>query len=103
MPAFLYAGLIVLPLIDAYRHYFARRMALTTALSVGGGFGLAGLTPAPAARLGAVMAGSALDYGFCLNIALGVAGWLFWQARSAPARDRCGHSHDHEHRVHRQA
>jgi hypothetical protein len=113
--AFLYADLIVLPLIDAYRRYFGWRMALATAatlyvsmvvaaLVVGGGFEFAGLAPAPGAGRGVAMAGFALDYSFYFNmVALAVAGWLFWLARSAPPHDHCGHHHDHDHQAPPQA
>lgn len=102
--AFLYADLIVLPLIDAYRRYFGLRMAIAIAatlyismvvagLVVGSAFDLAGLAPAPVHGSEAMSASFALDYTFYLNvIAAGLAAWLFWKSRSA--------SHDHGHAHH---
>jgi hypothetical protein len=99
--AFLYADLIVLPLVDAYRRYFGWRMALTiaailyvsmvvAALVVGGGFLLAGLTPPPSAGSGIAMTGFAFDYTFWLNlVALGLGAFLFVKSRGAV--DHCHH------------
>lgn len=103
--AFLYADLIVLPLIDAYRRYFGLRMALAiaatlyvsmvvAALVVGGTFELAGLSPRPVAGTHAVAETFAFNYTFYLNvIAATLAAWLFWKARSSSTSH-----HDHDHR-----
>ncbi len=111
--AFLYADLIVLPLIDAYRRYFGWRTALAiaatlyvsmvvAALVVGGAFELTRLAPSPAVGTHAVAQGFAFDYTFYLNvIALVLAAWLFWKARSPPMshhdqphHDQCHHAED---------
>ncbi|MBA2936538.1 permease [Sphingomonas sp. CGMCC 1.13654] len=103
--AFLYADLIVLPLIDAYRRYFGLKMALAiaatlyvsmvvAALVMGGVFDLTGLTPKPVAGVQATLATFAFDYSFYLNvIAALLAGWLFWKARPAPMHDHSHHGH----------
>lgn len=95
--AFLYADLIVLPLIDAYRRAFGWRMALimaamlyasmvVAALVVGGGFELAGLAPATHSGRQAASPAFAFDYTFYLNVAAAaLAAWLFWRARSDAA------------------
>jgi uncharacterized membrane protein YraQ (UPF0718 family) len=100
--AFLFADLIVLPLIDAYRRYFGLRMALAiaatlyvsmvvAALIVGGTFELAGLAPHAVVNTHKMTAGFAFDYTFYLNaIAAILAVWLFWKARNAPMSH-----HDH--------
>lgn len=93
--AFLYADLIILPLIDAYRRYFGWRMAITMAVMlyvgmataafvVGGGFELAGFVPERIAQVRTAVTDIGFDYTFVLNVAaLGLAGWLFWAARAA--------------------
>ncbi len=102
--AFLYADLIVLPLIDAYRRYFGLRMALAmaatlyvsmaaAALIVGGTFELTGLAPQPIARPHAVAPTFAFDYTFYLNVVAALlAAWLFWKTRSSSMSH-----HDHHH------
>lgn len=104
--AFLYADLIVLPLIDAYRRYFGMRMALAigatlfvsmalAALLVGGGFEVFGLLPPQHGDAKASMTDFSLDYTFYLNMAaLALAGWLFWQSRRRKAGDD-HHAHNH--------
>ena len=103
---FLYADLIVLPLIDAYRRYFGWRMALAIAatlyvsmvgavLVVGGTFEFAGLAPSPTVGGHAVAQRFGLDYTFYLNvIAVLLAAWLFWKARSAPMSHHDHSRHD---------
>ncbi len=101
--AFLYADLIVLPLIDAYRRYFGLRMALAmaatlyvsmaaAALIVGGAFEITGLAPQPIAGPHAVAPTFAFDYTFYLNVVATIlAAWLFWKARLSSM------SHHHHH------
>ena len=100
--AFLYADLIVLPLIDAYRRYFGWRMALAiaavlfvsmagAALIVSLGFLLLGLTPIPVPGIRAAMTDFSIDYSFWLDcVAILLAGWLFVIARRQPASE---HNH----------
>ncbi len=102
--AFLYADLIVLPLIDAYRRYFDWRMALAiaatlyvsmvvAALVVGGTFEFAGLAPSATVGGHPVARRFGFDYTFYLNVvAVLLATWLFWKARSSPMSH-----HDHSH------
>lgn len=94
--AFLYADLIVLPLIDAYRRYFGWRMALymtavlfatmaTAALAMDLLFDAAGLVPDRSVSIRDRVTEFHLDYTFWLNIvAVLVAGWLFLVARRHP-------------------
>ena len=96
--AFLFADLIILPLIDVYRRYFGWKMALAivgtlyismaaAALIVGGGFELAGLATPSSGNVRAKLADFPLDYTFYLNlVALVLAGWLFGKARAAAKR-----------------
>jgi len=104
--AFLYADLIILPLIDAYRRYFGWRVALTitglllasmviAALVIGFVFSAVGAVPPPVAAPTAAIS-FRIDYTFFLNLAAAaLALWLVWSSRKAPTHDahdhHCGH------------
>lgn len=91
--AFLYADLIVLPLLDAYRRYFGWRMtaaigltllasmvgaALVTSLA----FNVAGWTPTSHTAVSASMTDLSVDYSLWLNLAAsGLAAWLLLVSR----------------------
>ena len=109
MLSFIYADLIVLPLLDTYRRYFGWRMAaylffvLFTTMVIAGivvnvGFLATGLVPAPDPNVRAHITHFALDYTFWLNlVAVGWAGWLFWQSHLHPM-DHAHMDHgDHAH------
>lgn len=94
--AFLYADLIVLPLIDAYRRYFGWRMAAymaavffvtmaLAALVMGLAFDALGWVPSRTVSIQDRMTHFSLDYTFWLNmVAILIAGWLFVVAKRHP-------------------
>jgi len=99
--AFLYADLIVLPLLDAYRRYFGWRMAayiggvlyatmVLAALVMDLAFTGFGLVPDHATDVRAHLTRFSLNYTFWLNVLFGaLAVYLFWMARRHPM------THDH--------
>ena len=104
--AFLYADLIVLPLLDVYRRYYGWKMAayiagiffttmVLAAIVMDAAFTGLGLVPARDPNIRAEMSSFAIDYTFWLNIAFGaLAVWLFRIAAinsSAAAPHRCEH------------
>jgi uncharacterized membrane protein YraQ (UPF0718 family) len=103
--AFLYADLIVLPLLDVYRRYYGWKMAayigavfyatmVLAALAMDVLFNVLGWIPARNPNIRGEMMHFDLDYTFWLNLAFGVvAAALFWIARRNPA----AHSHHCEH------
>jgi uncharacterized membrane protein YraQ (UPF0718 family) len=117
--AFLYADLIVLPLLDVYRRYYGWRMAAyiglvffaTMALSgllMDLAFTALGLVPAPSHDIRAQMTQFSLNYTFWLNLGFGaLAASLIVQARRNPmnhhahmhhdGHDMAGHGHHGDH------
>ena len=106
--SFIYADLIVLPLLDTYRRYFGLRMAaylfavlfatmVIAGIVVNVGFAAAGLVPAPDPNVRAHITHFALNYTFWLNLAFGLwAAWLFWLNQKNPMN----HSHMHHGHAH---
>jgi uncharacterized protein len=104
--AFLYADLIVIPLLDVYRRYYGWKMAayifgifyLTMAVSalvMDVAFASLGLVPTPQSNLRTEMTHIAIDYTFWLNLfAAALALWLFALARRHKM-DHAHHAHDH--------
>jgi hypothetical protein len=109
--AFLYADLIVLPLLDAYRRYYGWKMAayifavfivtmVAAALIVDAAFNALGLVPMHR-DVRVTLPSFAIDATFWLNLGFGaVAVWLWLIDRNAPAAHHCGHepggvAHDH--------
>ena len=100
---FLFADLIVLPLLDIYRRYYGWRMALymgavfyaamaTAALLVDLAFTALGIVPVAAGDIRAQVSHFGLNYTFWLNmVALALAVWLFMLNRRHPM------THDHQH------
>ena len=102
--AFIFADLIVLPIIAIYRKYYGTRFALrivalmfvtmaAAALIVDGLFGAAGLIPTgPRPSRGDIFGTIAVNYKLFLNLlALAVFAALFWLARRRGATDpACG-------------
>jgi uncharacterized membrane protein YraQ (UPF0718 family) len=94
--AFLYADLIVLPLLDVYRRYYGWKMAayiasvffvtmILAALLMDAIFTSLGFVPGPSPDIRAEMTHFALNYTFVLNIVFGaLAAWLFILARRQP-------------------
>lgn len=105
--AFLYADLIVLPLLDVYRRYYGWRMAAyigavffatmaASALIMDVIFGALGLVPSPNRNIRAEMVHFAFNYTFWLNLLFGVFTiWLALLARRHPMQPG-GHAHHHE-------
>lgn len=98
--AFLFADLIVLPIIAIYRKYYGTAFALravalmfatmvVAALAVDGLFSLLGLLPdGPRPSTEDVFGSIAIDYKLALNIlGAGVFGVLFWLTARRPATD----------------
>jgi hypothetical protein len=113
--SFLYADLIVLPLLDVYRRYYGWRMAAYIAvvfyitmvlagLIMDAAFTAAGVVPAPNPNIRAELTTFSFNYTFWLNLAFGaLAGYFVWLNRKYPidhgahhhADDRgIGHHHD---------
>jgi hypothetical protein len=96
--AFLYADLLVLPLLDVYRRYYGWKMAayiaavfyatmVVAALFMDVVFGAIGWTPRSRPNMHAEMVHFAFNYTFWLNLAFGVCALaLFLIARAAPTR-----------------
>ena len=105
---FIYADLIVLPLLDTYRRYFGWRFAaylfavLFTTMVLAGiivdvGFTLAHLTPPPNPNVRAEITRFSLNYTFWLNLVFGSwAAVLFWLNHRHPM-DHAMHHDDHDH------
>lgn len=107
--SFLYADLIVLPLLDVYRRYYGIKMAaymgavfyaamVLAAIVMDGAFSILGWIPSARRDVAARMTDFSLDYTFWLNLVFGaLALWLFIRARAAPAAaaSHCEHHHGH--------
>ncbi|HTW84434.1 MAG TPA: permease [Candidatus Sulfotelmatobacter sp.] len=112
--AFLYADLIVLPLLDVYRKYYGWRMMLyiagvffvtmvLAALAIDGAFHALHLVPRPNPHLRVALTTFSLDATFWLNLVFGaLAVWLLVVSKRHPMEHGCHHhddAHD-EHAVH---
>jgi len=111
--SFLYADLIVLPLLDVYRRYYGWRMAayiaavfyatmVAAALIMDLAFTVAGAIPKPDQNIRATMVQFSFNYTFWLNLAFGaLAAWFFWLNRQHPMDHAMRHGTDshpgHEH------
>ena len=104
--AFLFADLIVIPIVLAYRKYYGTAFALritalmlvtiiVAALIVDGLFGLAGLVPTgPRPSRTDVFGSVGLNYKLVLNvIATAIFLALFWLSRGGSASSHCEHHH----------
>jgi uncharacterized membrane protein YraQ (UPF0718 family) len=111
--AFLYADLIVLPLLDTYRRYFGWRMAayiagvfyltmVIAALVMDLAFNGIGLVPGRDEDVRAHLTHFSLNYTFWLNLAFGMLGMYFWWvSRKHPMQHHDHGSHEHgEHAQH---
>jgi uncharacterized protein len=102
--AFLYADLIVLPLLDAYRKYYGLRMTVyifavffTTmvlaALAMDAVFSALHAVPEPNPNVRHDLTMFSLNYTFYLNLLFGaLAAYLWWLDRRHPA-EHAGHHH----------
>jgi uncharacterized protein len=104
--AFLFADLIVIPIVLAYRKYYGTAFALRitalmlvtiiiAALIVDGVFGLVGLVPTgPRPTRDDVFGSVGLNYKLVLNvIATAIFLALFWLSRGGSASSHCEHHH----------
>lgn len=118
--AFLYADLIVIPLLDIYRRYFGWRMAAyiggvffvtmaAAALVVDLAFTALGWIPSRDIDVRAQMTEFSLNYTFWLNLLFGaLAAYLFWVSHKNPMHhghgeqgaDGHGDQHGHDHTMH---
>ena len=101
--AFLYADLIVIPLLDVYRRYYGWRMAAYIAvvfyvtmvlagLIMDVAFTAAGLVPEPNPNIRAEITTFSFNYTFWLNLAFGaLAAYFVWLNRKHPM----DHGHHH--------
>ncbi len=107
--AFLYADLIVLPLLDIYRRYYGTRMMLSiagvffvaivvSALAVDGAFAALHLVPRPNPSVRRDLTTFALNATFWLNLAFGALAIWLWRLSASHPVDHChahGDHHDH--------
>ncbi len=114
--SFIYADLIVLPLLDTYRRYYGWRMAaylfavLFAAMALAGavvdaGFQLLHLAPTERPDVRAEITHFGLNYTFWLDLVLGAwAAYLFWLNHRHPMDHASLHAgHDHHAMEHRRA
>lgn len=114
--AFLYADLIVLPLLDVYRRYYGWRMAayigavfyvtmVAAALVMDLAFNALHLVPRPDPHIAQHLAMFSLNYTFYLNVVFAVvAAALWWINRRHPMQHGCHAQHAmHEHTGEREA
>ncbi len=99
--AFLYADLIVLPLLDVYRKYYGLRMMLyifgvffativLAAIAMDGVFSALHLVPKPNPNIRHDLTMFSLNYTFWLNLLFGaLAAYLWWLNRRNPMQHSC--------------
>ncbi|HTD34261.1 MAG TPA: permease [Candidatus Elarobacter sp.] len=99
--AFLYADLIVLPLLDVYRRYYGVRMMLyiagiffvtmvLAALAMDGVFSALHLVPRPNPAIRHDLTMFSFNYTFWLNLVFGaLAAYLWWQSARHPMEHGC--------------
>ena len=104
--AFLYADLIVLPLLDIYRKYYGVRMMLyifavffatmvLSAIVMDGVFSALHMVPKPNPNIRHDLTLFAFDYTFWLNVAFGALGlYLWWLSAKNPMDHGCHAAHD---------
>ncbi|MFK5600646.1 permease [Methylobacterium sp. HMF5984] len=108
--AFLYADLIVLPLLDTYRRYFGWRMAayiggvfyatmVIASLVIDLSFTGLGLVPSHDTDVRAHLTHFSMNYTFWLNLVFGTLGaYLWWVSRKHPMQHgHGGHDHAQQH------
>ncbi|MCO6185501.1 permease [Rhizobium sp. L1K21] len=113
--AFIYADLIILPLLDAYRRYFGWRMAayiggvffvtmVIAAIIMELAFEGLGLVPQGGLDIKQELTQFSIDYTFWLNLIFGAGAiWLFWLNHKNPMHhdhhdhsDHDAHAHHHD-------
>ncbi len=105
--AFIYADLIVVPLLDAYRRYFGWKMAaymgtvfyitmVITGILMDVVFSAFGLIPHPNPNIRSQMTHIAINYTLWLNVVFGaIAVYLFVVSARSPAPTHHGHGSQH--------
>ena len=114
--AFLYADLIVLPLLDAYRKYYGLRMMLyifgvffitmvLSAVVMDGVFSALHLVPKPNPNIRHDLTMFSFNYTFWLNVVFGaLAAYLWWLSSRHPMEHGChGTEHGASHGAHAHA
>jgi uncharacterized membrane protein YraQ (UPF0718 family) len=105
--SFLYADLIILPLLDAYRKYYGWRMALyifvvfflTMALSaiiMDGLFSALHLVPTPNPNIVHDLTMFSFNYTFWLNLVFGALAVYLWRLDATHPMHHGEHDHDHD-------
>jgi len=104
--AFLYADLIVLPLLDVYRKYYGIKMAVYigvvfyVTMALGAivmdlVFNALHLVPRPLTNVKEMLVHFSIDYTFWLNLVFGgIAAWLVFLNWRNPMDHGAGHAHD---------
>jgi uncharacterized membrane protein YraQ (UPF0718 family) len=106
--AFLYADLIVLPLLDVYRTYYGARMMLyifaiffvtmaTSAMIMDGAFTALHLVPKPNPNIVHDMTTFSFNYTFWLNLAFGALAVYLWRLDAAHPMGHMEHMEHTEH------
>jgi len=106
--AFLYADLIIVPLLDVYRRYYGTRMMLyiagvffvtmaASALIVGEAFAALHLIPVPNPNVRHDLTLFAIDGTFWLNLAFGALALYLWRLDATHPMDHGSHDHDPDH------
>ena len=109
--AFLYADLIVLPLLDAYRRYYGWRMAayicvvfyatmVLASLVMDVAFTALGLVPAPNPDIRADLVQFSFNYTFWLNLIFGALAVCFFRLNRRHPMPHGHHATGHEHHRH---
>jgi uncharacterized membrane protein YraQ (UPF0718 family) len=106
--SFLYADLIVLPLLDVYRRYYGWKMAayigivlyvtmVAASLIIDRGFTALHLVPQPNTNIRMTLTTFSFNYTFYLNLLFGaLAAWLWWLQSQNPMEHAC-HAHEGAH------
>jgi uncharacterized membrane protein YraQ (UPF0718 family) len=104
--AFLYADLIVLPLLDIYRTYYGLRMTLyifavffvtivLSAIIMDAVFNALHLVPKPNPNIRHDLTLFSFNYTFWLNLIFGALGVYLWRLDAAHPMDHGAHHHEH--------
>jgi uncharacterized membrane protein YraQ (UPF0718 family) len=102
--AFLYADLIVLPLLDVYRKYYGLRMALyifgvffvtmvVSAIVMDGVFSALHLVPKPNPNVFHDLTMFSFNYTFWLNLIFGALALYLWRLDASHPMDHMAHAH----------
>ncbi len=111
--AFLYADLIILPLLDIYRKYYGTRMMLyifgiffatmvLSAIAMDGAFSALHLVPQPNPNIRHDLTTFSFNYTFVLNVLFGALAVYLWRLNAKNPMDHGAHEHHghHDHHDH---